>query len=161
MSVYLLVLINQRYFYFIYLSHLLTYSLTYLLIHLLNYLLPYLLAYLLTPRRRIFLEKLTGFTAAQEIPRISRNPEVHYRSHKCPPPVPVLSQLDPVHTPPHSTSWRFINPTSKKKLNSQTISTQCYVFVTCHAIPLLRVVNRSLEALDHTSSFSWTLPFTA
>ena len=39
------------------------------------------------------------FAASQEIPRISRNPKVHYRNHNPPPPVPILGQPNPVHIP--------------------------------------------------------------
>ena len=39
------------------------------------------------------------FAASQEIPRISRNPKVHYCTHKRPPPVSNLSQPSPVHMP--------------------------------------------------------------
>ena len=39
------------------------------------------------------------FAATQEIPRISRNPKVHYRTHKRPPPVCILDQPNPVHIP--------------------------------------------------------------
>jgi len=39
------------------------------------------------------------FAASQEIPHISRNPNVHYRTHKLPPPIFNLGQPNPVHIP--------------------------------------------------------------
>ena len=51
--------------------------------------------------------EVNRFAASQEIPRILRKPKVHYCIQKCLPPVRILSQLNPVHTP-HHTSWRSV-----------------------------------------------------
>ena len=48
------------------------------------------------------------YAASQEIPRISRNPKFHYRTHKRPPSVSILSQPNPVHI--HTSHLLEIHP---------------------------------------------------
>ena len=65
---------------------------TYLLTYSLNYLLTYSMVQ--SPSW-----EANWFAPSQDIPRISQNPKVHYRTHKRPPPVSILGQPNPVHIP--------------------------------------------------------------
>ena len=71
----------------------------------LTYLLTYLLTYSMVQSPSW---EANRFAASQEIPRISRNPNVHSRTHKRPPPVSILGQPNPVHI--HTSHLQEIHP---------------------------------------------------
>ena len=68
-----------------------------LLISILSYCLWYAYAYTACSIQQSPSWEANWFSASQEIPHILQNPKVHYCIHKCPPPVPILSQINPVH----------------------------------------------------------------
>ena len=64
-----------------------------------NITLSNLLTYLLTYSIKHCPSSETNrFAASQKIPCILCNPNVHYLIHNSPPPVTILSQIDPLHT---------------------------------------------------------------
>ena len=77
-------------------NYIIIYLFTYLFSYLLIYFPTYLLTYSMVQCRSW---EANSFAASQEIPRISRNSKVHYRSHKRPSPVSILGQPNPVHIP--------------------------------------------------------------
>jgi hypothetical protein len=63
--------------------------------------------YLLIPWSTFLLEKPTGFQLVKKFPSFYGTRRFITAFTSCPPPVPILSHLDPVHNP-HPTSWRSI-----------------------------------------------------
>jgi hypothetical protein len=67
----------------------------------------YLLIYLITELSSSW--EGANCAAIQDLPILFWNPKVHYHVHKSPPLVPILSQIDPVHTTPSCLSKIYFN----------------------------------------------------
>ena len=93
------------------------------------------------------------FAASQEIPRISRNPKVHYRTHKRPPSVPILGQPNPVHIPTsHLLEIRpYIIHLSTPRSPHWSLSLQFPHQDPIH--PLLLTHTRHMPSPSHSSPF--------
>jgi hypothetical protein len=124
-----------------------------------------------TPRSKNHSLEADSRSADQEIPRLLRSPDDHHPVHKSPPLVPILSQINPVHTiPSHFSkiSLNFVLPPASEfsqwslslRLSQQILYALLFspIRATCpaHLILLDLAKSTSYEAPQHADS-KWLL----
>ena len=97
-----------------------------------------------------------GLSAIHEFPRILWNTNVHYRSHKCPPPVPNLSQIDPVHFLKNLPNINI--PSTPRSLKS-CLSLRIPHKILSTSLPHTRCMPRSFQSsrFDYPNNIWWAV----
>jgi len=101
------------------------------------------------------------FSASQEMPCILSKPKVHYRTHKWPPSVPILSQVDPVHARKSHFKWSILILSSHLRMSLQSglflsgfpIKTLYTPLIFPHTCYMSNPSHSSL--FDHTKNVGW------
>ena len=101
------------------------------------------------------------FSVSQEIPYILWKPKVHYRIHKCPPPVPNLSQIDPVHAPTYYFLKIHLNIILPSTPGSPKWSLSPKNSVYTSPLPHTRYMSRSSHSsrFYHPKNIGWEVQF--
>ena len=112
------------------------------------------------PMEQIPSWEVRRFSARQVIPRILWKPKVHYCIHKCPPPVLIVSQLDPVHA--HTSHFLKIPlniiPTRTPGSSKWSSSLKFLHRNPVHTSPLPHMCYTpcpSYSRFDHLVNFGW------
>ena len=100
------------------------------------------------------------FLASQEFPHILWKQKVHYHIHKSMPPVPLLSQISPVHAPSH-----FLNIHFNIILPSKPRSSKWFLFMKSPhqnpesppLFPICAMCPTHLIHVDHLNNIWWAL----
>ena len=98
-----------------------------------------------------------SFSATQEIPCNLWNPRVHYRIHKNPPPVPILSHRNPVRLPstPGSSNWSPSLSIPHWKTVCTSIPHTCYMPCQSNVLTCRKITFSQPDGSRKTERLRW------